>query len=67
MRYYPPLNQTLAAKRLGVTRLTVRRMLDDGRLDAVKKEGNYRGSWEISGESVERLRIKMKRIKRKSL
>lgn len=43
-----------AARVLGVTTRTVKRWIDTGRLEAVKKEGDHGPEWNISEESVQR-------------
>ena len=56
------LTTTEAAAILGVTGSEVRRLLDTGKLEGVKRGRGRGGVWEISAESVERRRVKMMKI-----
>ena len=53
------LTTTEAAAILGVTGSEVRRLLDSGKLEGVKRGRGRGGAWELSPESVERRRAKM--------
>lgn len=55
----PYFTTTEAAAILGVTGSEVRRLLDTGKLEGVKRGRGRGGVWEISAESVERRRAKM--------
>lgn len=57
------LTTTEAAAILGVTGSEVRRLLDTGKLEGVKRGRGRGGVWEISAESVERRRAKMSKNK----
>lgn len=53
------LTTTEAAAILGVTGSEVRRLLDSGKLEGVKRGRGRGGAWELSPESVERRRKAM--------
>jgi len=58
------LTTTEAAAILGVTGSEVRRLLDSGKLEGVKRGKGRGGTWELSPESVEIRRKAMEQKKR---